>query len=127
MFYVTVAVPSLMCNDPEFSMGGITARWSYIHTGGQDLTSVLVSYTLEEGGIDSTPTSVMNTDPTIESINVPRLKAGTRYTFNITAVNSIGSSYILCGPILLSIGEPIYACSKSLPLYTAKFTHVTCI
>ena len=86
-------------------MGGITARWSYIHTGGQDLTSVLVSYTFEEGGIDSTPMSVMNTDPTITSINVPRLIAGTRYTFNITAMNSIGSSYILCGPTLLSAGE----------------------
>lgn len=53
------AVPSLVCNDPVFDMGGITARWSYIHTGGQDLTNVLVSYTLEEGGIDSTPISVM--------------------------------------------------------------------
>ena len=107
MFYIPVAVPSLMCNDPEFSMGGITASWSYIHTRGQDLTSVLVSYTFDESGLDSTPMSdsVMNADPTITSINVPRLTAGTRYTFNITAVNSIGFSYILCGPTLLSAGE----------------------
>ena len=94
-----------MCNDPKFSMGGITARWSYIHTGGLDLTSVLVSYTFQEGGRDSYPISVMNNDPTINSINIPRLTAGTRYTFNITAVNDIGSSCVLCGPILLSIGE----------------------
>ena len=93
-----------MCNDPEFSMGGITARWSYIHTGGLDLTSVLVSYTFEEGGRDSSPVSVMNTDPNVNSINVPRLTAGTRYTFNITAVNDIGSSYVLCGPTLLNVG-----------------------
>lgn len=94
-----------MCIDPEFSMGGITARWSYIHTGGQDLTSMLVSYTFEEGGRDSDPVSVMNTSLTINSINVPRLIAGTRYTINITAVNDIGSSYVRCGPILLSIGK----------------------
>ena len=94
-----------MCNDPQFSMGGITARWSYIHTGGLYLTSVLISYMFEEGGRDSDPVSVMNTNPTIDSINVPRLTAGIRYTFSITAVNEIGSSYLLCSPILLSIGK----------------------
>ena len=94
-----------MCENPEFREGGITARWSYIHTGGQDLTNVLVSYTFEEGSIDSNPVSVMNNDPTITSINVPKLTAGTRYTFNITAVNDIGSSYVLCGPTLLNIGK----------------------
>ena len=94
-----------MCNDPEFNMGGITTRWSYIHTGGLDLTNVLVFYTFEEGSHDSNSVTVMNINPTINSINVPRLTAGIRYTFNITAVNDIGSSYILCGPILLSIGE----------------------
>lgn len=94
-----------MCNDPEFSIGGITARWSYIHTGGQDLTNVLVSYTFEEGAIESSPISVMITNPTITAINVPRLIAGTRYTLNITAVNNIGYSYVLCGPILLNIGR----------------------
>ena len=96
-------VPALMCNNPEFMEGGITASWSYIHTGGQDLTSLLVSYTFQEGSVDSKPISV-NTNLTITSINVPRLKAGTRYTFNITAVNDIGYSDILCGPTLLNIG-----------------------
>ena len=100
-----IAVPALVCNDPEFSIGGITARWSYIHTGGQDLTNVLVSYTFEEGAIESSPISVMITNPTITAINVPRLIAGTRYTLNITAVNNIGYSYVLCGPILLNIGR----------------------
>ena len=100
-----IVVPALVCIDPEFSMGGITARWSFIHTGGQDLTSVLVSYTFEEGAVESRPISLMITNPTITAINVPRLIAGTRYTFNITAVNDIGYSYVLCGPILLNIGR----------------------
>ena len=90
-----------MFNDPEFSDSGITVRWSYIHTGGQDLISVLISYTFEEGSIDSNPIRIVNKDTTI---TLPRLTAGTRYTFNITAVNDIGSSYVLCGPTLLNIG-----------------------
>lgn len=69
----------------------------------------------------------MNTDPTIESINVPKLTAGTRYTFNITAVNSTGSSYILCGPILLSIGEPMQ--QEFTTIYCQVYTcnmHIVC-
>ena len=111
-----------MCRDPQFIQGGITARWSYIHTGGQDLTSVLISYTLEEGGRDSNPVSVMNSDPTIDSINVPRLTAGTRYTFNITAVNEIGSSYVLCGPTLLNIGKT----REGLHMINLLFVHIIC-
>ena len=111
-----------MCNNPEFMLGGITARWSYIHTGGQDLTSVLVSYTIQEGAIDSDPIPVPNDDPTITSINVPRLTAGTRYTFNITAVNEIGYSDILCGPTLLNIGK-----SREISITTIIFMHNPCI
>ena len=94
-----------MCENPEFNFGGITARWSYIHTGGQDLTSVLASYTFQEGSSDSYPIPVMNSDPTITFINIPGLTAGIRYTFNITTVNDIGSSYVLCGSTLLNIGK----------------------
>ena len=94
-----------MCNNPEFSEGGITARWTFVHTGGKDLTNVLVSYTFEEGAVRSNPISITNKNSTITSIHVPRLTAGIRYTFNITAVNDIGSSYILCGPTLLNVGK----------------------
>ena len=99
-------VPALMCGDPGFSDRGITSTWSYIHTGGLSLNRVYVSYTFEEGSSTSNPIHVitfMNAQPT--EINVPKLVAGRRYTFNITAENDVGSSYILCGPTFLSVGK----------------------
>ena len=99
-------VPSLICGDPGFSDGGITSIWSYIHTGGLSLNHVYVSYTFEEGSTTSSfihVVTLLNSQPT--QINVPRLVAGRRYTFNITAENNVGSSYILCGPTLLNIGK----------------------
>ena len=101
-----------MCNAPVFDQGGITVAWSYIHTGGQPLDSVSVSYTFEADSTvsDSVSVTLSNTKSTV--VNVPRLGAGVRYTFTITAVNSIGSSYIVCGPTFLSVGK--YAAYKML-------------
>ena len=96
-----------MCNDPVFDQGGITVAWSYIHTGGQPLDSVSVSYTFEEGSTVSGHFSVTVSNTEATMVNVPRLGAGVRYTFTITAVNSIGSSYIVCGPTFLSVGKYI--------------------
>ena len=104
--HVVYTVPALVCGNPGFSDGGITSTWSYIHTGGLSLDHVYVSYTFEEGSVTSSPILVMtfmNAQPT--EVNVPRLVAGRRYTFNITAENDVGSSYILCGPTFLSIGK----------------------
>ena len=94
-----------MCNDPVFDQGGITVAWSYIHTGGLPLDSVSVSYTFEDGSTVSDPVSVTVSNTETTMVNVPRLGAGVRYTFTITAVNSVGSSYIVCGPTFLSVGE----------------------
>ena len=94
-----------MCNDPVFDHGGITVAWSYIHTGGLPLDSVSVSYTFEEGSTVSDPVSVTVSNAEATMVNVPRLGAGVRYTFMITAVNSIGSSYIMCGPTFLEVGK----------------------
>ena len=98
-------VPSLMCGDPVFRDGGITSTWSYVHTGGLSLNRVYVSYTYEEGSatISPIPVPFMNTQQT--EVNIPSLVAGHRYTFNITAENNVGSSYVMCGPTLLSVGK----------------------
>ena len=94
-----------MCNDLVFDQGSITVAWSYIHTGGQPLDSVSVSYTFEEGSTVSDPVSVTVSSAETTMVNVPRLGAGVRYKFTITAMNSIGSSFIMCGPTFLNVGE----------------------
>ena len=115
-------VPALVCGDPGFSDGGITSTWSYIHTGGLPLNRVYVSYTFEEGSTrTSSPIHVitfMNTQQT--EANVPRLVAGRRYTFIITAENDVGSSYIQCGPILLSVGKCISIHAQHFVCITSK-------
>ena len=51
----------------------------------------------------SNTVSVSGVDTT--SVIVPNLMAGSEYMFNITAENSIGSSTIMCGPILHVLGK----------------------
>ena len=99
------AVPLLTCNDPEFNNGGITAKWFVNHTGGQELSQLLLSYTVQKDVTVSEP--IMITVPNVEmtEVNVPSLVAGVMYTFNVTAENEMGFSYVLCGPTFLTIGK----------------------
>ena len=95
----THAVPALdMCNASVSTDGAITVNWSYIHTGGLPLTNVSVFYMFEEG---STTISDPNLFPAgsinTTSVTLVGLQPGYRYTFNITAENSNGTSNILCG------------------------------
>ena len=96
-----------MCSDPEFENGGITMRWSYIHTGRLSLNNASVLYTFEEGSTVSDPQKVPSISAVATNFNVPRLDAGVRYTFTVTATNNIGSSSITCGPYFLTLGKCI--------------------
>ena len=73
------------------------------------LNHVLVSYTRlsEEGSTTNSYVSVTVDSIEATSVGVPRLVAGIRYTFNITAENSIGSSHLMCGPYLLRVGNKL--------------------
>ena len=104
MFLSAHAVPALTCNAPVSAEGIITATWSYIHTGGLPLTNVSVFYVFTEGSaINRIPTNVTNVNTS--SVVIRNLITGFKYTFNITAENSNGSSSILCGPTLHIIGQ----------------------
>ena len=92
-----------MCDPPTSANNIIMVTWSYIHTGGLSLTNVSVTFFSDgpETATNSIPVSGTDT----LSIEVPDLVTGSEYTFNITAVNSIGPSSILCGPVLHRTGE----------------------
>ena len=88
-----------------FSNGGITARWFVNHTGGQELSQLLLSYTVQEGVVVSESVMVIVHNLETTEVNVPSLVAGDMYTFNVTAVNEMGFSYVLCGPTFFTIGK----------------------
>ena len=96
-----------MCNASVSASGAITVTWSYIHTGGLPLTNVSVSYTYEEGSVISSPNPVQVTCINTTSVTLVELQEGFRYTFNITAENSNGTSSILCGTMLYVSGESL--------------------
>ena len=121
-------VPALACNAPVSASGIITVTWSYLHTGGLPLTNVSVMYTFTNGIQSITnPVSVSGVDTT--SVEVADLIVGTEYTFNVTAENSNGSSYILCGPTLHVIGESVTIRCNTLSNFHALYrcTRCTCI
>ena len=101
-----LSVPSLNpCNASESvpTSDTITVTWSYIHTGGLPLTNVSVSYSLTKGSrtvIKSVPVSSI--DSTL--VEISDIETGFKYTFNITAENSNGSSSIICGATVDALG-----------------------
>ena len=98
------AVPKLSCNASILANGAVTVTvtWSYIHTGGLPLTNVLVSYCIGNNN-SPIPIPLISVDTT--SVTIPDLKAGFEYTFNVTTVNSEGSSSTVCGLITPKSGD----------------------
>ena len=94
----THAVPAFdVCNASVSTNGAITVNWSYIHTGGLPLTNISLFYMFEEGSTIGAPNIVPVGDINTTSVTLVELQPGYRYTFNITAENSNGTSNILCG------------------------------
>ena len=94
----------MLCSDPVSADGDITVQWSFVHTGGLNLTDLLAAYSFTDGSLTVTePITIRSLDTT--SVNVSNLVAGFVYTINITAENSNGSSTVFCKPILHLIGK----------------------
>ena len=84
--------------------GDITVQWSFVHTGGLNLTDLSAAYSFTDGSLKTAETIAI---PSLDamSVNVSNLVAGIMYTFSITAENSNGSSTVSCKPILHLIGK----------------------
>ena len=99
------SVPAPVCPTLPTSSGGvITVRWNYIHTGGLELTQVIVTATK---GILSTELEVPNgnlTDLSQTSLDISTFTAGFQYIFSVTAYNELGSSSVQCERVEHQIG-----------------------
>ena len=79
----------------------VTVSWSFVHTGGLPLTNVSVSYYYIF--LSPIPIPLISVGTTL--VTIPDLKAGFEYTFNVTAVNSEGSSSTVCGLTIPESGD----------------------
>ena len=98
------SVPEVVCSDPVSAEGVVVVQWSYVHTGGLNLTRLSAAYSFTNA-----TSTVMNSViiPSLDTtaVNVSNLVAGFVYRFTITAANSIGSSSISCEPTPHLIGK----------------------
>ena len=102
--FLHTTVPAIQCLDPVSANGIISVQWSFIHTGGLNLTDVSAEYSFVDGALmDTRPVPISGLDA--RSVNVSGLVAGFVYTFRITAENSNGSSSVLCTPTQHLIGK----------------------
>ena len=102
--FLHTTVPAIQCLDPVSANGIISVQWSFIHTGGLNLTDVSADYSSVDGALmDTRPVPISGLDA--RSVNVSGLVAGFVYTFRITAENSNGSSSVLCTPTQHLIGK----------------------
>ena len=96
-------VPEVVCPRPVSQNGITVAVWSYVHTGGLELTGVSVMYSYQDGTSINTRLVVVQNDDVM--VTVPDLVVGRQYIFTITAENMNGSSSTVCEPIDHIIGE----------------------
>ena len=100
------SVPAPVCPTPPTSTGGvITVRWNFTHTGGLELTQVIV--TAYMGTLANIQLDVPNgnlTDLSQMSLDIATFIAGFQYTFQVTAYNKLGSSTAQCNPVIHLIG-----------------------
>ena len=103
-FTSNYTVPAPLCSNIPTSEGGvINVTWSYIHTGGLNLTEVVVEYS-ESGDFQDLQNGNL-TDLSQTSLEVLNFTAGQTYSFQVTASNQMGSSSVLCPAVNHSVGK----------------------
>ena len=103
-----LTVPAPVCDvRPVSANGVITVTWGYNHTGGLNITEVIVQYGIYSSGpIDFQDIPDGNlTDPSQLTLMVPNLIAGREYVFRVTASNDIGPASVDCLPVMHLVGE----------------------
>ena len=102
LFFLTVPAP--VCDSAPVSEDGvITVSWTYVHTGGLNLTQVEVQY--KEPTQDQFEGNETLDDPNQTSVSFTGLEAGSTYLFQITAYNANGSDSVTCPPVTHEIGK----------------------
>ena len=119
--YFFFSVPAPVCPTAPTSSGGvITIRWNYTHTGGLELTRVIVTAT--KGSFTSDVSNGNLTDPSQTYLNISTFTAGFSYIFTVTAYNQLGSSSVQCDSVRHLIGMCLFV-SDCMCHYLFLFLH----
>ena len=104
-------VPAPVCSDaPEVDDARLVVRWTYRHTGGEDITSVGVYYSTTSDSsrhsLSDDPDAVLGGVGLINrQDSIPLPVAGLTYQFSVLASNDRGTSQMVdCPPLSLSVG-----------------------
>ena len=83
----------------------ISIQWSYVHTGGLNLTQILVqSFSVDLNGFEVLENGNL-TDLESSSFDAEGFTAGESYVFRILAFNDLGFGQADCPAVLHRIGE----------------------
>ncbi len=105
------AVPSLVCEMAESTAnGGIMIYWRFIHTGGLNILSINITYTINNQATIQYGPDVDVDDATVF---IPSLIAGYSYVPIVAAGNSVGSTSVECSSVRLSYGKCRLLCYTS--------------
>ncbi len=97
------AVPSLVCDMAESTVnGGIMIYWRFIHTGGLNILSINITYTINN---QTTIHNGLDVDVDDTTASIPSLMAGYSYVATVAAENSVGSTSVGCPSVKLSYGK----------------------
>ena len=103
---ILLPVPAPRCIEQPASQNGvISIQWSYVHTGGLNLTQVLVqSFNADVNGFELLENGNL-TDLESSSFDAEGFTAGESYVFRILAFNDLGFGQADCPAVLHRIGE----------------------
>ena len=120
----TLTVPAPVCDTaPDSDRGVITVAWDYTHTGGLNLTEVIVQYGIysaDEIDFQDIPDGNL-TDVDETTLDVEGLVAGRAYVFQIIATNDVGSATVQCPPVRHTVGKPSSTLELKGVIYVSYF------
>ena len=101
---ICVLVPTLQCNSSMSTGGGVYLSWTVAYNGGRNVTSIQIEYILAASTQQYQPIDALVTPSATSVLVREQFMIGRSYLFQIFANNSVGSSNVVCGPVLITEG-----------------------
>jgi len=101
----STSAPAPVCRTVVQSSGGLKVEYGFLHTGGQRITMVAISYIVTDMSGGGTTQDGPNVTVNSTEVFVTDLVAGHLYTVRVTAANLNGSTTANCPALNLTEGD----------------------